>query len=89
MSICVLRSRMSARFFNKGFPDGPEMEIPKNQLDKPEQRVNDRTAEFEKINKEFKLMINVFTGQEIRMIEPKEIIKDFEEQIAPRGKKRG
>ena len=80
---------MSARYFDKGFPDGPEMEIPKNQFDKPEPGVNDRTAEFEKINKEFKLMINVFTGQEIRMIEPKEIIKDFEEQIAPREKKRG
>jgi len=50
--------------------------------EKLEQRVNERTAELGKNNKELERMVKAFTGREIRMIELKSIIKDLEEQIA-------
>jgi PAS domain S-box-containing protein len=52
--------------------------------EKLEQRVNERTAELEKKNKELERMVKAFTGREIRMIELKGIIKDLEEKIASR-----
>ena len=56
--------------------------------EKLEQRVNERTAELGKNNKELERMVKAFTGREIRMIELKSIIKDLEEQIASWKNKR-
>jgi PAS domain S-box-containing protein len=52
-----------------------------------EQRVRERTAELEEKNAELQKMNRIFVGRELRMVELKEKIKEFEKRDRPHGEK--